>query len=83
MPLARDDMDESDVRDRLHAERRATLDRIEAMRVDLDGIVAAASGANNDDEHDPEGSTIAYERAQVGALLGEARDRISTIWTER
>ena len=26
-----------------------------------------------DDEHDPEGSTIAYERAQVAALLDQAR----------
>jgi DnaK suppressor protein len=61
------------VRDRLGAERRMTLARIEATTIDFDGIVAAASGANIDDEHDPEGSTIAYERAQVGALLREER----------
>jgi RNA polymerase-binding transcription factor DksA len=66
-------MDESDVRGRLRAERRKTLARIEAMTTDHEGIVAAASGSNIDDEHDPEGATIAFERAQVGALITEAR----------
>lgn len=36
-------------------------------------IVAAARDANADDEHDPEGATIAFEREQVGALLAQAR----------
>ncbi|HVA04445.1 MAG TPA: TraR/DksA C4-type zinc finger protein [Acidimicrobiales bacterium] len=66
-------MEEPVVRDRLGSERQTTLARIEAMTIDFDGIVAAASGANIDDEHDPEGSTIAYERAQIGALLSAAR----------
>ena len=72
-------MGEGAVRDRLGAERRMTLARIEAMTIDFDGIVAAASGANIDDEHDPEGSTIAYERAQVGALLSEARSYLDDL----
>jgi DnaK suppressor protein len=29
-----------------------------------------------DDEHDPEGTTIAFERAQVSALLDRARQRV-------
>ncbi|PZS33240.1 MAG: DNA-binding protein [Pseudonocardiales bacterium] len=36
-------------------------------------IVAAAEAANGDDEHDPEGATIAFERQQVTALLQQAR----------
>ncbi|MFN2537127.1 MAG: TraR/DksA family transcriptional regulator [Mycobacteriales bacterium] len=35
-------------------------------------LVAAAEGANLDDEHDPEGATIAFERQQVAALLAQA-----------
>ena len=35
--------------------------------------VAATLDANADDEHDPEGATIAFEREQVGALLAQAR----------
>ncbi len=47
--------------------------RIQAMTADLEAIVPASHGANIDDEHDPEGSTIAFERAQVAGLLAEAR----------
>jgi len=67
------DVDEAIARDRLEAQRSLTLTRIEAMTVDHDAIVGTLSDANIDDEHDPEGSTIAFERAQVGALLDAAR----------
>jgi DnaK suppressor protein len=66
-------MDESAVRDALEAERTATLARLEAMTAEYDGIVAASLDTNADDEHDPEGSTIAFERAQVAALVSQAR----------
>lgn len=53
------------------------LDRVEAQIVGLtrafDDIVAANEQANTDDEHDPEGTTIAFERSQVSALLRQAR----------
>ena len=66
-------MEESVVRDLLGAEREATVARISAMTSEFDEIVAAVAGSNGDDEHDPEGSTIAFERAQITALLHEAR----------
>jgi DnaK suppressor protein len=66
-------MDESRIRDVLRLERAATLARIQALQADLDGIVSASANANSDDEHDPEGSTIAYERAQTAALLASAQ----------
>jgi DnaK suppressor protein len=69
-------MDESAVRDVLQVERAATLARIRAMQTDLDAIVSASANANTDDEHDPEGSTIAYERAQVAALLAGAESNL-------
>jgi RNA polymerase-binding transcription factor DksA len=62
-------MDETALRDVLSVERTATLVRIRALQADLDAIVAGSANANTDDEHDPEGSTAAYERAQVTALL--------------
>jgi RNA polymerase-binding transcription factor DksA len=40
----------------------------------FDDIVAANEQANTDDEHDPEGTTIAFERAQVSALLRQAHE---------
>ena len=33
-------------------------------------MVEASESSNADDEHDPEGSTIAFERQQAAALLG-------------
>jgi RNA polymerase-binding transcription factor DksA len=37
-------------------------------------IVEASAFSANDDEHDPEGATVAFEREQVAALLRQARD---------
>jgi DnaK suppressor protein len=72
-------MDESAIRDVLNVERATTVARIQAIQADLDAIVAASANANTDDEHDPEGSTIAYERAQVVALLAGAQSKLGDI----
>ena len=63
----------------LDAERQATLARIRAMTADFDEIVAASSDANLDDEHDPEGSTVAFERALVAALLTKDRAHLDDL----
>ncbi|WP_262849906.1 TraR/DksA C4-type zinc finger protein [Mumia quercus] len=44
-------------------------DQLAALRRDHAAIVAAAESSNADDEHDPEGATIAWEREQVAALI--------------
>jgi RNA polymerase-binding transcription factor DksA len=44
-----------------------------------DGIVEASEFTGNDDEHDPEGVTIAFERAQVQALLRQAQDDLADL----
>jgi len=54
---------------RLTAERDATAARLARLRHDFAAIITASTDSNGDDEHDPEGSTIAFERAQVGALI--------------
>ena len=50
----------------LAAERARTEDRLAALRADFAGIVAASESSNADDEHDPEGATIAFERVAGG-----------------
>ncbi|AIJ24690.1 suppressor protein DnaK [Amycolatopsis methanolica 239] len=62
-----------DVEARLNAERAAVLERIAALSRQVEGIVEASAWSANDDEHDPEGVTIAFERAQVQDLLRQAR----------
>ena len=42
-------------------------------------VVAAARDANADDEHDPEGATLAFEREQLAALLAQARRRVEDL----
>jgi DnaK suppressor protein len=63
----------------LSAERASTTDQIADLTRDFDGIVAASASSNADDEHDPEGATIAFERSQVAALLRQARGRLEDL----
>ena len=63
----------------LAEERQRILDRVADLTGDYDEIVAAAAWSNADDEHDPEGSTIAFERSQVGALVRQAREHLAEV----
>ena len=67
------------IRRALEAGRAGTLDQIESLRRDFDGIVASAALTGADDEHDPEGATIAFERAQLSALLEQAQGRLAEL----
>jgi DnaK suppressor protein len=71
--------EESIVRAHLRSERQATEARIQDMTAQFEAIVRAASEANIDDEHDPEGSTVAFERAQVAALLVQAQTALDQL----
>ena len=59
-------------RELLEADRAATLARLGDLEADVALIVEASEGSNADDEHDPEGATIAFERAQTSALAASA-----------
>ncbi len=63
----------------LEAERRRTERRLAALTGDYDQFVAASRDTNADDEHDPEGTTIAFERSQVGALVASARAHLAEL----
>ncbi len=65
--------------DLLGAERTSTLERLAALRADFTGVVDASRDTNADDEHDPEGQTIAYERSQAGALVRQAVHHLAEI----
>ncbi|HEY5025279.1 MAG TPA: TraR/DksA family transcriptional regulator [Acidimicrobiales bacterium] len=67
------------IRALLEAHRSTTVARIRSMTIDFDAIVSASTDSNADDEHDPEGATIAFERAQVAALLSEARASLNDL----
>ncbi|MFL6094928.1 MAG: TraR/DksA family transcriptional regulator, partial [Blastococcus sp.] len=65
--------------DPLGEERAAVLAQIAALTRQFDEVVAASKASNADDEHDPEGATIAFERQQVVALLDQARRRLADV----
>ena len=72
-------VDDDGVRARLVADRAATEQQIATLRRDFAGVVAASESSNADDEHDPEGATIAFERAQLAALLEQAQHRLADL----
>ncbi len=66
-------------RDRLVAERDRAVGRLASVRGNYESVVASSRDTNADDEHDPEGATIAFERSQIGALVGQAHRHLAEI----
>ncbi|WP_141585533.1 TraR/DksA C4-type zinc finger protein [Actinomadura sp. WMMA1423] len=66
-------------REVLEGERERTLAAVRALERDREGIVESARLSAVDDEHDPEGATLGFERAHVEALLASARGRLDDL----
>jgi DnaK suppressor protein len=69
----------ADARGALAAVREQVLRRLAGLDAEVAGIIAAARDANSDDEHDPEGATIAFEREHAAALARQAREQLAGI----
>ena len=67
------------MRERLEEEGRRARERVAALEREFAGLAEAASAAGTDDEHDPEGATLAFERQHAAALLERARDQLAAI----
>ena len=63
----------------LQEERRRKLELLPALRRDITAVNAARQDSNVDDEHDPEGSTIAFELSQASALMDQSRQGLAQI----
>jgi RNA polymerase-binding transcription factor DksA len=59
-------------RARLERDRADLTTRVRTLQHSFDEMVASSRDSNADDEHDPEGATIAFERAQLVAVLKQA-----------
>ena len=70
-------MDEA--RELLEVERQQALRRLADLTGEFDEVVAASRDANADDEHDPEGATIAFERSQVAALVLQVQHQLAEV----
>src|SRR5689334_22888066 len=64
-------------RARLVEERARAEGRLEGLSGSFEAVVMASKDDNADDEHDPEGATIAFERSQIDALIRQARRHLA------
>lgn len=61
-------------------ERRADVGgRVDSLRAELEDVIDSASSTTGDDEHDPEGATVGFERAQAQAMLDAALGQLEDI----
>ena len=67
--------------DRLRSARAEAELLLARLTGGFDDLVEASRSSNADDEHDPEGATIAFERSQLDALLQQVRRRLADIDT--
>jgi len=69
----------ADAHSRLKELRSAAARRAASLVSSFDDIVDATSDVATDDEHDPEGHTIAWERQQIAALLDGTKIALTDI----
>ena len=70
------DLDVAQIAAELRERRREAVARLAGTDAERDAVVSAARESVTDDEHDPEGATIAYERRILDALTHDMRERI-------
>lgn len=63
----------------LAADREAAVALIDTMSDRLRSVVDAGADTASDDEHDPEGSTLAFERGQLVAQIERSKERVLDI----
>lgn len=69
----------TNTREALLAARERAQRRAAALDREFAAIAEAASAPGTDDEHDPEGATLAFERQHTAALRAQALDQIAEI----
>jgi RNA polymerase-binding transcription factor DksA len=69
----------SDPAARLATERAAAAERVVALTAQVAALAEQQALTTHDDEHDPEGVTIGFERAQLLGLLGGSRRDLDAI----
>lgn len=65
--------------DALRAARREAAARLAEFERVVDELAAARTDADGDDEHDPEGSTVSWDRAAQAATVEAARRHLAEI----
>jgi RNA polymerase-binding transcription factor DksA len=78
-PTALTSRQRSHFRTRLDDDRAATAELIARLDSDIASFHGSRAGSSTDDEHDPEGPTLAFEQSQASAILGQTRVHLAQI----
>lgn len=68
-----------DPRSALESERARSEKLLADVERAMNDVSEARDGANSDDEHDPEGATLAWERGTLGAIRADAVHRMALV----
>ncbi|MFD1535697.1 TraR/DksA family transcriptional regulator [Nonomuraea guangzhouensis] len=71
--------EQATIRELLDADRQRTTARVAILGRDREEIVTSSALTASDDEHDPEGTSTAFERAHVQALLDQALSHLAEL----
>jgi DnaK suppressor protein len=69
----------SALRVHLNADREKTTHLISSIEDEMGAFVDARRDTATDDEHDPEGPTLAFERSQASAILRQSLRHVTEI----
>jgi DnaK suppressor protein len=78
-----DGLDSQSLLEIVEAAQQRTARQVASLEAVVAAIVEGSELVSTDDEHDPEGATIAYERAQASALLRQARADLDALVVTR
>ena len=67
------------LRAHLTSDREQTRTLIDSITEEMGAFVSARRDTATDDEHDPEGPTLAFERSQSSAMLAQAQQHLVEI----
>ena len=67
------------LRNHLAGDREQTRLLIERLTEEMGAFLTARRDSPTDDEHDPEGPTLAFERSQSQAMLAQSRQHLAEI----
>ena len=71
--------DSQPVSDLLAAERQEAVAHVTKRRSDLEAIAVSSMSEVRDDEHDPDGATVAFEHSLAAGLLRRAEAHLAEV----
>ncbi|MCG5213907.1 TraR/DksA C4-type zinc finger protein [Streptosporangium soli] len=71
--------EQATMRELLDADHQMTTARVAILGRDRDEMVESSATTASDDEHDPEGTSTAFERAHIQALLDQALTHLAEL----